>query len=212
MAKYSGEDIFLAIGEVDADLLAYPKRQSSYGRYAKPLAAAACFVLIVSFVVVYFVKIVFGGAMMEDKGDNMSQGSDGFDSNSGNGSGMAPGDVTSLGCEIYIYPEGHSLTATQKQPKLVLNVTNSLQIPTNNSDIITLYVPEAYADDFEINVLRVTGNYEKCAESEGIHDYLGYSSELEGIKGILILLSGEEYYFNIEISDTHATLTKSNAP
>ncbi len=64
--KISGEDILLAIGDIDATLLAYPKRESYRDKLLKKLSVVAVIVICVSVVFSGYYNLVMKGAHASD--------------------------------------------------------------------------------------------------------------------------------------------------
>ena len=66
MKKYTGEDLFSAIGEIDESLLSVPSarriRASTWGKAAIAASIALCFAVIT----VFYVNVVFGGSNSAD--------------------------------------------------------------------------------------------------------------------------------------------------
>ncbi len=113
MKKYTGDDLFSAIGEIDERLLSVPStkrvRASAWGKAAIAASIALCFVVIT----VFYVNVVLGGSNSADgnmgndaapPADNAPSLDEGWTDN--NNSGGSSGGVSGDGDNGNFEPEG----------------------------------------------------------------------------------------------------------
>ena len=97
--KINGNDILLAIGEIDEQLLAYPERRSTHYRTMRTLSLVASLILCVSVVLTFYIGVVFKGATKED---NYYPGFDAVSpEDSANGGANAPSSYPTV---LFPYP------------------------------------------------------------------------------------------------------------
>lgn len=199
--KISGEDIFLAIGEIDDDLLMYPEAVISKRRYIKPLALAASFILCFSLVISYFVTVVFRGANSEDNSASGDFNSGYVGESTPNSPNVDGGNCDSADTNVYSsvsidltwlsvgHHEGAGYMPVEEGFKLFVSTVNNQ---------LVLYIPADFMSSGEVYLNLVGGEVQTLGEytAVGTHSKLLISTE-----GLLsISFAHEKGNFEINVS------------
>lgn len=202
--RISGEDIFLAIGDIDEALLEYPAKKHPFQRYIKPLTVAASLVLCLSVVLSYIFGVVLGKAGMENTDDAAG---------SNQGAESAPGSTTgTLAKSSVTIAFSDSLMDSDADvscdSKIFLNANNSLLISVKSDGCFDVYVPLSIASSYEINVLRGEENAEKPDIAEEKGNLLKYTLTTDGLTEISFRSSNAVYKIRVEkVSENLIRLT-----
>lgn len=192
--KISGEDIFLAIGEIDEKLLEYPKEKPRAVRFIKPLTLAASLILCLSVVFSYVFNVMLGGAKSEDMSNMEGMGSSSAPGASGNSA--EKNDCTAVIITLSSIASD-VIASTDLTEEILLDANNSLQIKPDADGEFTVYIPKEITNEYVINVSRIGGNAEALSNSTETGDFLKYKVSAEGLSEISFEKDGSVYRISV---------------
>ena len=188
--KINGNDILLAIGEIDEKLLAYPEKRSTHYRTMRTLSLVASLILCVSVVLTFYIGVVFKGATKGDASDNYYPGFDsGPTEDSANGGANAPSSYPTV---LFPYPTSPDVN---RIPGVGMfdEVKNSVLAHIEGGTVKVL-LPSGENDKvyavYEGEVLQLTSN-------GSVGDYAKFTVHAEGLKAIEYEYEGKTYRINV---------------
>lgn len=204
----SGEDILLAVGDINEKLLEYPSRSRYRAKRIGSLSVAAMLVLAVSAVIIFYAEVVFKGAHAGDPSfdfDSIVSGGNKGDAESSDGSmgadDGAEGDSDARETCITLNPDGSlaspGISIIEKLPSGAIEIEVIL-----SGDISDSEIPSAKAylgsDVIEFNPTRRGGSVfftVDVFDCETVLSYLGFEEDVR------IKLTDNGSYVSFEIVD-----------
>ena len=197
----SGEDILLAIGDIDDDLLVYPAHRRTHYRIIKPLTLAASLIICITVAFSVFFSGILMKADKEDSaagGDNFAPGDDGIMNDRPNHEDApdSNGGLTVHPAVIIAYPmrDGY-----QTLHGYVLAEGESVAyVRINENGMITLYLPT-----HSVTATTVSGGTESITSDEG-GNYIKYTVSPESFSALHYTCDGISYSVTVS---KHTALT-----
>lgn len=186
--KINGNDILLAIGEIDEKLLAYPERRSTHYRRIRTLSLVASLVLCVSIVLTFYIGVVFRGATKDDA-NNLP----GFDSvppeGGDNGSAWEPSIYPTV-----LFPSATSPDVNSMPGVGIFDEFNNDVLAYIEGGTIKIMLPSAAEDKvyavYTDNKLLLTPN-------GALEGYSKFTIDAEGLEAIEYEYEGKLYRINV---------------
>lgn len=188
--KINGNDILLAIGEIDEKLLVYPQKRSTHYRRIRTLSLVASLVLCVSVVLTFYIGVVFRGATKGDANDNYYPGFDSVPPEGGdNGSAWEPSIYPTV-----LFPSATSPNVNSMPGVGIFDEFNNDVLAYIEGGTIKIMLPSAAEDKvyavYTDNKLLLTSN-------GALEGYSKFTIHAEGLEAIEYEYEGKLYRINV---------------